>query len=159
SASEMPSQAPATPKAALLLLVADLAHASGDAPTFEAIRSAGAGPPAGWLLLLVLVGFGVKARVIPVHVWLPEAHAPAPSHISALMSGAMVKIGVYGMLRLVVLLGPVPAAAGALLAALGLAGAWLGISLALQQRDLKRALAYSSVENLGLIAMGLGLAA
>jgi formate hydrogenlyase subunit 3/multisubunit Na+/H+ antiporter MnhD subunit len=101
----------------------------------------------------------VKAGVIPLHVWLPEAHAAAPSHVSALMSGAMVKLGLYGMLRLAVLLGPLPAAAGASLAALGLAGAWLGISLALQQRDLKRALAYSSIENLGLIALGLGLAA
>lgn len=145
--------------AALLLLFAILAHASGNAATFDAIRSGDAALPTGWLLLLGLVGFGVKAGVIPFHVWLPEAHAAAPSHVSALMSGAMVKLGVYGMLRLAVLVGPLPAAAGASLAALGLAGAWLGIALALQQRDLKRALAYSSVENLGLIAIGLGLAA
>jgi formate hydrogenlyase subunit 3/multisubunit Na+/H+ antiporter MnhD subunit len=145
--------------AALLLLFAILAHASGDSGTFDAIRRGGAALPSGWLLLLGLVGFGVKAGVIPLHVWLPEAHAAAPSHVSALMSGAMVKLGFYGMLRLAVLLGPLPTAAGPCLAALGLAGAWLGISLALQQRDLKRALAYSSVENLGLIAIGLGLAA
>src|SRR5262249_27666535 len=69
--------------AALLLLFAVLEHASGDAPTFEAIRRAGAGMPAGWLLLLGLVGFGVKAGVVPFHVWLPEAHAAAPSHVSA----------------------------------------------------------------------------
>jgi hydrogenase-4 component B len=145
--------------AALLLLFAILSHASGDSGTFDAIRRGGVALPSGWLLLLGLVGFGVKAGVIPFHVWLPEAHAAAPSHVSALMSGAMVKLGLYGMLRLAVLLGPLPAAAGPCLAALGLAGAWLGISLALQQRDLKRALAYSSVENLGLIAIGLGLAA
>jgi formate hydrogenlyase subunit 3/multisubunit Na+/H+ antiporter MnhD subunit len=145
--------------AALLLLFAILAHASGDAATFDAIRRDGAALPSGWLLALGLVGFGVKAGVIPFHVWLPEAHAAAPSHVSALMSGAMVKLGLYGMLRLAVLLGPLPAAVGPCLAGLGLAGAWLGISLALQQRDLKRALAYSSIENLGLIAIGLGLAA
>jgi hydrogenase-4 component B len=145
--------------AAILLLFAVLAHASGGAATFDAIESARVVLPSSWLLLLGLVGFGVKAGVIPFHVWLPEAHAAAPSHVSALMSGAMVKLGVYGMLRLAVLVGPVPAAAGATLAMLGLAGAWLGIALALQQRDLKRALAYSSVENLGLIAVGLGLAA
>jgi hydrogenase-4 component B len=145
--------------AALLLLFAILAHASGDSATFTAIRAGSAELPTGWLLLLGLVGFGVKAGVIPFHVWLPEAHAAAPSHVSALMSGAMVKLGWYGLLRLAVLLGPLPAAAGPCLAALGLAGAWLGIALALQQRDLKRSLAYSSVENLGLIAIGLGLAA
>lgn len=145
--------------AALLLLFAILAHASGDAATFDAIGRGAAALPTGWLLLLGLMGFGVKAGVIPFHVWLPEAHAAAPSHVSALMSGAMVKLGLYGMLRLAVLLGPLPAAAGPSLAGLGLAGAWLGIALALQQRDLKRALAYSSVENLGLIALGLGLAA
>jgi hydrogenase-4 component B len=114
--------------------------------------------PNAWLLVLGLVGFGVKAGVIPLHVWLPEAHAAAPSHVSALMSGAMVTLGLYGLLRLAVLLGPLPEAAGRVLAALGLGGALLGIALALHQRDLKRALAYSSVENLGLMMLGLGLA-
>src|SRR5262249_12643240 len=145
--------------AALLLLFAILAHASGDAATFGAFRGSTTSLPPVWLLLLGLVGFGVKAGVVPFHVWLPEAHAAAPSHVSALLSGAMVKLGVYGLLRIAVLLGPLSAGAGACLAALGLTGAWLGIALALQQRDLKRALAYSSVENLGLIAIGLGLAA
>jgi formate hydrogenlyase subunit 3/multisubunit Na+/H+ antiporter MnhD subunit len=145
---------------ALLLLFAILADASGGRASFDAIAAHGrAGPPAGALLALGLLGFGVKAGVIPLHVWLPEAHAAAPSHVSALMSGAMVKLGFYGLLRLALLVGPPPAAAGLLLAALGLAGALLAISLALYQRDLKRALAYSSVENLGLIAFGLGVAA
>ena len=144
--------------AALLLLFAILAHAAGDAPGFEAIRASTA-LPTGALLALGLVGFGVKAGVIPLHVWLPEAHAAAPSHVSALLSGAMVSLGLYGMLRLAVLLGPLPPATGPTLGALGLAGAWLGVALALQQRDLKRALGYSTVENLGLIAAGLGLAA
>jgi formate hydrogenlyase subunit 3/multisubunit Na+/H+ antiporter MnhD subunit len=145
--------------AALLLLFAILAHAAGDSLTFGAIHLGSAALPRGWLLLLGLIGFGVKAAVVPLHVWLPEAHAAAPSHVSALMSGAMVKLGWYGMMRLALLIGPLPAAVGPCLTALGLTGAWLGISLALQQRDLKRALAYSSVENLGLVAIGLGLAA
>jgi len=146
--------------AALLLLFAILAHAAGASATFDAIRTgAPTALPTAGLLVLGLLGFGVKAGVVPLHVWLPEAHAAAPSHVSALMSGAMVKLGLYGMLRLAVLLGPLPPGAGPSLAALGLVGALLGICLALQQRDLKRALAYSSVENLGLIAFGLGLAA
>jgi formate hydrogenlyase subunit 3/multisubunit Na+/H+ antiporter MnhD subunit len=120
-----------------------------------ALSSAGAST--GTLLALALVGFGVKAGIVPLHVWLPEAHAAAPSHVSALMSGAMVKLGYYGLLRVVLVLGGVPSAFGLSLAALGLVGALLGISLSLSQRDLKRALAHSSVENLGLIGLALGL--
>jgi formate hydrogenlyase subunit 3/multisubunit Na+/H+ antiporter MnhD subunit len=144
---------------ALLLVFATLAHASGGAASFEAIAAHGRLVlPGAWLLLLALLGFGPKAGVIPLHVWLPEAHAAAPSHVSALMSGAMVTLGLYGLLRLALLLGPLPEGAGLVLALLGLGGALLGIALALQQRDLKRALAYSSVENLGLMTLGLGLA-
>jgi formate hydrogenlyase subunit 3/multisubunit Na+/H+ antiporter MnhD subunit len=118
-----------------------------------ALGSAGAGT----LLGLALLGFGVKAGVVPLHVWLPEAHAVAPSHVSALMSGAMVKLGYYGLLRVALLVSPVPQEFGLSLAALGLAGAVVGIALSLSQRDLKRALAHSSVENLGIIGLGLGL--
>jgi hydrogenase-4 component B len=118
---------------------------------------AASGPSAGTILALALLGFGVKAGVVPLHVWLPEAHAVAPSHVSALMSGAMVKLGYYGLLRVVFALGGAPAEFGTLLAALGLVGALLGIALSLWQRDLKRALAHSSVENLGLVGFGLGL--
>lgn len=140
--------------AALLALFIVLGDALGAAP-----GSVGAQPgvPLGWILALTLLGFGVKAGLMPLHVWLPEAHAAAPSHVSALMSGAMVKLGFYGILRVVLLLGGAPPLFGVLLGALGLTGALVGISLALSQRDLKRALAYSSVENLGLIALGLGL--
>jgi formate hydrogenlyase subunit 3/multisubunit Na+/H+ antiporter MnhD subunit len=116
-----------------------------------------AGASTTTLLALALVGFGVKAGIVPLHVWLPEAHAAAPSHVSALMSGAMVKLGYYGLLRVVLVLGGVSSAFGLSLAALGLAGALLGIALSLWQRDLKRALAHSSVENLGLIGFGLGI--
>jgi formate hydrogenlyase subunit 3/multisubunit Na+/H+ antiporter MnhD subunit len=105
---------------------------------------------------LALIGFGVKAGVVPLHVWLPEAHAAAPSHVSALMSGVMIKLGLYGILRTITF---VPAALpwGPVLLGLGVAGALVGISLALYQRDLKRALAYSSVENIGIVLIGLGV--
>jgi formate hydrogenlyase subunit 3/multisubunit Na+/H+ antiporter MnhD subunit len=148
-----------TGSVALLLVFAILADTSAARVGFDAITGHGTlALPSAWILAFGLVGFGVKAGVIPLHVWLPEAHAAAPSHVSALMSGAMVTLGLYGLLRLAVLLGPLPEGTGLVLAALGLAGALLGIALALHQRDLKRALAYSSVENLGLMTLGLGLA-
>jgi NADH:ubiquinone oxidoreductase subunit 5 (subunit L)/multisubunit Na+/H+ antiporter MnhA subunit len=109
------------------------------------------------LFALALFGFGVKAGVVPLHVWLPEAHAAAPSHVSALMSGAMVKLGFYGILRVLLCLGGALASWGSALAVLGLIGAFVGAAGALAQRDLKRALAQSSVENLGLISLGLGI--
>jgi formate hydrogenlyase subunit 3/multisubunit Na+/H+ antiporter MnhD subunit len=128
---------------------------------FDALAAArGAGLPAGLLFALALVGFGTKAGLVPLHVWLPEAHPAAPSHVSALMSGALVKVGVYGILRAVTFLPPPPLAHGLALAAVGLAGAVAALALALTQRDLKRVLAYSTIENVGLIAFaaGLGLA-
>jgi len=106
--------------------------------------------------VLALVGFGVKAGIVPLHVWLPEAHAAAPSHVSALMSGVMIKLGIYGILRTITFVGPaVPW--GPILLGLGVVGALVGISLALYQRDIKRALAYSSVENIGIVLIGLGV--
>lgn len=106
--------------------------------------------------LLALVGFGTKAGIVPFHVWLPEAHAAAPSHVSALMSGVLIKLGLYGLLRTLEFLEPA-AWWGPSLAALGAVTALIGIALALYQRDLKRALAYSSIENVGVILLGLGL--
>ncbi len=123
---------------------------------------AGAAPGAGasgWLFLCALVGFGTKAGLVPLHVWLPEAHPAAPSHVSALMSALLVKMGIYGLARALMLLGPPPASWGLALALLGAVSAVLGALLALAQRDLKRLLAYSTVENVGLITLGLGLGA
>ncbi len=119
-----------------------------------AVSTAVGGP----LFVLALVGFGFKAGLMPLHVWLPGAHANAPSHVSAVMSGVMLKMGIYGMVRMTSLL-PVSAAwwGGVLLAAGAVTGV-AGIAYALGQQDLKRLLAYSSIENLGIIAMGLGLA-
>jgi hydrogenase-4 component B len=114
-------------------------------------------PAAAAFFLLALFGFGVKAGLLPVHIWLPDAHPAAPSHVSALMSGALVKTALYGILRILTLLPPAPAWWGWLLALLGAGGALYGIALAAQQRDLKRCLAYSTIENVGIIALGLGL--
>ena len=109
--------------------------------------------------LLALFGFGAKAGILPLHVWLPEAHPAAPSPVSALMSGVMLKTAVYGLLRVTFDL--LPAQLwwwGVLLLALGLASALFGVVFAAVQVDMKRLLAYSSIENIGLIFTGIGLA-
>ena len=109
------------------------------------------------VFLLALLGFGSKAGIIPLHVWLPRAHPAAPSHVSALMSGVMIKLGVYGLLRVGLdLLGGGPAWWGALLIGLGALSAVVGVLYALMENDLKRLLAYSSVENIGLVFIGIG---
>jgi hydrogenase-4 component B len=116
-------------------------------------------PPASasLLFLLAVIGFGTKAGFIPLHVWLPEAHPAAPSHVSALMSGVMIKTGIYGLVRTLMLLGPPPPWWGWLLVGIGLSSGILGVLFALAQHDLKRLLAYHSVENIGIIALGLGV--
>jgi hydrogenase-4 component B len=115
------------------------------------------GSAAGLLFVLALIGFGTKAGLMPLHVWLPEAHPAAPSHVSAVMSGVMIKTGIYGILRTILLLGPLPSWCALVLIALGMTSGVLGILFALGQHDLKRVLAYSSIENVGLIALGLGV--
>ena len=112
---------------------------------------------AGGLFLLALVGFGTKAGLVPFHVWLPEAHPAAPSPVSAVMSGVMIKTGLYGIVRTLLLLGGVPAWCAWLVLVLGALSGVLGVLFALAQHDLKRLLAYHSVENVGIIAMGIGL--
>ncbi|MGR9117269.1 MAG: proton-conducting transporter transmembrane domain-containing protein, partial [Gammaproteobacteria bacterium] len=109
--------------------------------------------------VLALLGFGMKAGLVPLHTWLPEAHPAAPSHISALMSGVMLKIAVYGFLRFSFdLLPEIFWEWGVLVLMIGSVSALLGILYALQQQNLKRLLAYSSVENVGIIFTALGLA-
>jgi len=108
--------------------------------------------------LLALFGFGAKAGVLPLHVWLPEAHPAAPSPVSALMSGVMLKTAIYGMLRVTFDLVAAPIWWwGVVALALGLATAFFGVVFAAAQVDMKRLLAYSSIENIGLIVMALGL--
>ncbi len=111
------------------------------------------------VVLLVLIGAGSKAGLVPLHVWLPLAHPAAPSHVSALMSGVMTKVAVYAFVRIVFdLLGPVDWRLGVLVVAVGGVTAFLGVLYALMQHDLKRLLAYHTVENIGIIFVGLGLA-
>jgi formate hydrogenlyase subunit 3/multisubunit Na+/H+ antiporter MnhD subunit len=144
-----------------LVLAAFLLLAAGAATTaFGDLRAAAAAlSPAtrSAVFLLALLGFGSKAGLIPLHVWLPRAHPAAPSHVSALMSGVMIKLGVYGLLRVGLdLLGGGPAWWGALLIGLGALSAVVGVLYALMENDLKRLLAYSSVENIGLVFIGIG---
>src|ERR1051326_8733645 len=110
------------------------------------------------IFLLAVIGFGFKAGLMPLHIWLPGAHAMAPSHVSALMSGVLIKIGIYGLVRVCSLLSHPPLWWGALLLAVGTVSGVLGVVFAIGQHDLKRLLAYHSVENIGIITMGLGLA-
>ena len=112
---------------------------------------------AGILFIMAVIGFGTKAGFMPLHVWLPEAHPAAPSHVSAVMSGVMIKTGIYGLLRVLTFLGPPPPWWGMTLIGIGLSSGILGVLFALAQHDLKRLLAYHSVENIGIIALGLGL--
>ena len=111
------------------------------------------------VLVLALVGAGSKAGLVPLHVWLPLAHPAAPSHVSALMSGVMTKVAVYGFVRIVFdLIGPLTWWWSVVVLAIGGVTAVLGVLYALMQDDLKRILAYSTIENIGLIFVGLGLA-
>ena len=108
---------------------------------------------------LAFLGFGMKAGLVPVHAWLPEAHPVAPSHISALMSGVMLKVAVYGFIRFTFdLLGEIQWSWGVTVLLIGSISALMGVLYALMQHDLKRLLAYHSVENIGIIFIGLGLA-
>jgi hydrogenase-4 component B len=109
------------------------------------------------IFALAGIGFALKAGVVPLHFWLPGAHATAPSHVSAVLSGVLIKVGIYGIVRFASLLPPLPAAAGAGVLALGGASAVLGVAYALGQHELKRLLAYHSIENIGIILMGIGV--
>ncbi|HSU56462.1 MAG TPA: proton-conducting transporter membrane subunit, partial [Candidatus Dormibacteraeota bacterium] len=109
------------------------------------------------LFWLALAAFGLKAGVFPLHVWLPSAHANAPSHVSAMLSGMTLKMGIFGLVRFSGWL-PIPVEAGWVVAFLGVTSAVLGVAFALGQHDLKRLLAYHSVENIGIILIGLGFA-
>ncbi len=150
--------------AALLVFFALLGRQAGSLE-FEAMTAlpqhglaAGGLAPAmaSVLFALAVVGFGSKAGFFPLHVWLPEAHPAAPSHVSALMSGVMIKTGIYGLLRALTMLGTPPAAWGWTLVVIGLTSGVLGVAFALAQHDLKRLLAYHSVENVGIITLGIG---
>jgi hydrogenase-4 component B len=115
-------------------------------------------PFASVLVLAAFIGFGAKAGIMPLHIWLPSAHANAPSHVSAVMSGVMLKMGLYGIFRTLTFFHDPPLLWGAVLTVCGITSALLGIAFAVAQRDLKRLLACSSIENIGIITTGLGVA-
>jgi hydrogenase-4 component B len=121
--------------------------------------AAGQIPPLAEAVIFItaLIGFGMKAGIIPLHIWLPEAHPAAPSHVSAIMSGVMIKMGVYMMFRIFVdILPNIPLWFGVLILAIGAISSLLGVLYAIAENDIKRLLAYSSIENIGIILLGLG---
>jgi formate hydrogenlyase subunit 3/multisubunit Na+/H+ antiporter MnhD subunit len=143
-----------------LLLAFGLLAGPGGAFAFEAIRAGQAAPAfAALILILVLIGTGSKAGLVPLHAWLPLAHPAAPSHVSGILSGVMTKVAVYAFVRIVFDLLGDPAWWWSMLV-LALAGITcvMGVLYALMQHDLKRLLAYHTVENIGIIFIGLGLA-
>ncbi len=139
-------------------LLAVLAARSGTTGFDSFTATARSLPPAALaaLFLLGLVGFGTKAGFMPMHVWLPAAHPVAPTPVSALLSGVVVKTGIYGLLRLLDWLGPLPPFCGEIVLMVGIASGVMGVLLALAQHDLKRLLAYHTVENIGIIALAIG---
>ena len=142
-----------------ILLAYGVLFGFGHGFQFEAMRQAAL--PGGWATVaftLAFIGFGMKAGLVPIHAWLPEAHPAAPSHVSALMSGVMLKVAVYGFVRFCFdLLGDLRWEWGVAVLAVGSVSALMGVLYALMQHDLKRLLAYHSVENIGIIYIGLGL--
>jgi len=143
-----------------LLLAFGLLAGPGGGYAFDAIRGTSPSPAlCATVLVLALVGAGSKAGLVPLHVWLPLAHPAAPSHVSALMSGVMTKVAIYGFVRIVLdLLGTPAWWWSALVLLLGGVTAVMGVLYALMEHDLKRLLAYHTVENIGIIFIGLGLA-
>ncbi|MFA7677057.1 MAG: proton-conducting transporter membrane subunit [Candidatus Omnitrophota bacterium] len=124
---------------------------------FAAWKTVPSGFTPSIIFLCAVIGFGTKAGFMPMHIWLPEAHPAAPSHVSAVMSGVMIKTGIYGIIRMLTFLGVPLAWWGYLLIAIGITSGALGVLFALAQHDLKRLLAYHSIENIGIIALGIGL--
>jgi hydrogenase-4 component B len=145
----------------LLLGFALLMQVSGSAD-FASFRTAAtqmSGAQQAAAFVLFFLGFGIKAGVIPFHIWLPAAHPVAPSNVSALLSGIVLKAGIYGMARIFLGgLGVLPSWTGLLVLIVGVASAVLGVLYALMEHDLKRLLAYHSIENIGIILIGLGAA-
>ncbi len=124
---------------------------------FATLKETGT-PLAIALAALAFFGFGTKAGIMPMHIWLPSAHAQAPSHVSAVMSGVMIKMGIYGIVRVCTFFPEMPLSWGLFVLAMGTISAILGVAFAVGQHDIKRLLAYHSIENIGIIVMGLGLA-
>lgn len=110
------------------------------------------------VFVVALLAFGLKAGVMPLHIWLPSAHASAPSHVSAMLSGVVLKVGIYGLVRTLSFFSNIPLWWGVLVLILGVISGVIGVAFAIAQHDLKRLLAYHSIENIGIILMGIGVA-
>ncbi len=145
----------------LLIVMFALFYAYTGSFDFEAWKSAGSRLPAfapTVIFGLAVIGFGTKAGIVPFHIWLPEAHPAAPSNVSALMSGVMIKTGIYGIVRVLFdfLGGAVPEWWGIVILIIAVVSSVLGVLYALMEHDLKRLLAFHSIENIGIILMGIG---
>ena len=141
----------------LLLLFASLTMAAG-ASDFASYLALAGREGAGLLFVLAFIGFGAKCGIIPLHMWMPEAHSSAPGHVAVLLSGTMLNMGLYGIFRVISLLGAGEIWWAYLLMGVGAFSGVLGILLGAAQSDMKRTLAYSSAENMGIILMALGAA-
>ncbi len=147
---------------AFLLVMFLFLFASTGSFNFRVMQAAGSSipePTRTIIFLCGLIGFGTKAGIIPMHIWLPEAHPAAPTNVSALMSGVMIKTGIYGMVRVFFgILGPGAEWWGILVLVLAVTSSVLGVLYALMEHDLKRLLAFHSIENIGIILIGIGAA-
>ena len=145
----------------LLVIGFSMLHNQTGSAAFAALNDYFASKSVLPLFLVFVIGFGMKAGLFPLHVWLPEAHPAAPSHVSALMSGVMIKTGIYGILRVTAAITDLEIlhTAGLIILCTGIATGLWGVMLATAQNDIKRLLAYSSIENIGVILIGLGIGA
>lgn len=143
---------------ALFAMFALLKGASGAFTFPDAGSLPAAGTPAAVIFMAAMFGFGFKAGIMPLHIWLPSAHANAPSHVSAIMSGIILKIGIYGLVRTLSFFTGMPLWWGMVVLMFGIVSGIAGVLFALGQHDLKRLLAYHSIENIGIITMGIGTA-
>ena len=141
----------------LLAMFLLMGHAAGSL-SFNQMASTHYAPAlTSAFLALGLIGFGVKAGFIPVHIWLPHAHPAAPSHISAILSGVMLKMGIYGLLRIIFIMKEMPLWSGPVVLLIGAVSGIMGVLYALGQHEIKKLLAYHSIENIGIIALGIGV--
>jgi len=142
---------------ALLLIAFLITESATGEMSFDALTQYFSGHPNILLFLLFFIGFGIKAGFIPLHTWLPEAHPAAPSHVSGVMSGVMIKMGIYGILRVLLSVQSDLLWIGTIILAVSVISGILGVMTAIIQHDLKRLLAYHSIENIGIIGIGIGL--
>ncbi|HLO60660.1 MAG TPA: proton-conducting transporter membrane subunit [Bacteroidales bacterium] len=142
---------------ALLTIAFIWVFVSAQTTSFDGIASFFQNNGSPWVILLFFAGFGIKAGFIPMHTWLPYAHPAAPSHVSGIMSGVIVKMGIYGILRIAVSITHYSLATGILLVSLSAATTLYGILNASVHRDFKKLLAFCTTENIGIIGMGIGI--